>query len=48
MGFKDPSAKKAYNEAYYQANKLRINAERIARDVKEKTIPNAVFESQHF
>ena len=24
MGFKDPEAKKAYNKAYYQANKLKI------------------------
>ena len=35
MGFKDPEAKKAYNKAYYQANKLEINAERISKDVKE-------------
>ena len=35
MGFKDPAAKQAYNKAYYQANKLKINAERISKDVKE-------------
>jgi hypothetical protein len=34
MGYKDPEAKKAYNKAYYQANKTRLNADRIITDFK--------------
>jgi hypothetical protein len=35
MPFKSTEAKQAYNKAYYEKNKLRINAERIAKDIKE-------------
>jgi hypothetical protein len=34
MGYKDPEAKKAYNKAYYEANKARLNADRIITDLK--------------
>ena len=34
MPFADSERKKAYNKAYYQANKLKINAERISKDIK--------------
>ena len=35
MPFKDPEAKKAYNKAYYQKRKLKINAEKIAKNIKD-------------
>ena len=34
MPFKDPEAKKAYNKAYYEKNKLKLNVERIVKDIK--------------
>jgi hypothetical protein len=37
MPFADSERKKAYNKAYYQANKLKINADRIAKDIKDNT-----------
>jgi hypothetical protein len=37
MPYSDSEKKKAYNKAYYQANKLKINAERIAKDLKDNT-----------
>ena len=37
MPYADSERKKAYNKAYYQANKLKTNAERIAKDIKDNT-----------
>jgi hypothetical protein len=34
MPFKNAEAKAEYNRIYYQKNKLRINAERISKDIK--------------
>jgi hypothetical protein len=34
MPYSDPAVKKAYNKAYYERNKLKINAERISKDIK--------------
>jgi hypothetical protein len=36
MLFKDLEAKKAYNKAYYERNRIKINADRIIKDVKNK------------
>ena len=36
MPYSDPEKKKEYNRLYYIKNKLRINAERIVKDVKDE------------
>jgi hypothetical protein len=39
MPFKSIEAKQAYNKDYYEKNKLRINVERIVKDLKDNTQP---------
>jgi hypothetical protein len=38
MGFEDPKDKNAYNKAYYQRTKVRINADRIITDLKNNDV----------
>jgi hypothetical protein len=37
MSYADSERKRAYNKAYYEKNKLKINIERIAKDLKDNT-----------